>query len=133
MGSGMKSIEFAVHAIQMKPDSHIIICGGMESMSNVPYYIPSQDIRIHARPKSTGNKQIIDGMLHDGLWDCYSDQHMGNCGDICAETYKISRNEQDEHAITSFKRAQNATKCGIFKNERSKTGIQSEIWQRDCR
>eukprot|EP01084_Bolivina_argentea_P175278 303578_1 len=114
--SGMKSIELAMNSILLNKNK-IVICGGMESMSNVPYYLNSNDIRIHNKSKTMGNKKLIDGMLYDGLWDIYSDQHMGNCGDICSKQYNISRNEQDKYAILSFKRAQNASNSGIFRNE----------------
>jgi acetyl-CoA C-acetyltransferase len=84
----------------------------MESMSNAPYYLEKarQGYRM-------GNGTLIDGMIHDGLWDPYSNIHMGNCGDKCAAEYKISREAQDEWSKESFRRALAAQKEGLFDAE----------------
>ncbi|MEZ4296938.1 MAG: thiolase family protein, partial [Polyangiaceae bacterium] len=90
----------------------IVVAGGMESMSNAPYYL------MQARGGyRMGNGQIIDGMIHDGLWDPYGNFHMGNAGDKCAREYKFSRETQDEYAKESFRRAVAAQKEGHFTAE----------------
>lgn len=89
-----------------------VIAGGMESMSNIPYYLPNARTGYRL-----GNQQVIDGLINDGLWDIYNNQHMGNCGEIASNRYKISRKEQDDYAIMSYERATNAWKCGHFNDE----------------
>jgi acetyl-CoA C-acetyltransferase len=93
-------------------DADVIVAGGMESMSNVPYYMDKarQGYRM-------GNATLIDGMIHDGLWDPYANVHMGTCGDKCAAEYKISREAQDEYATGSFRKALAAQKEGLFTAE----------------
>ena len=109
--SGMKSVMFAAQAIQLG-QADIIVAGGMESMSNIPYYVPR--LRWGAK---YGHQEIVDGLQKDGLTDAYDHVAMGNCGDMTAEKYDISREEQDEYAINSYKRAAVATEQGYFKNE----------------
>lgn len=109
--SGMKSIMVAANQIQLE-EADVVVAGGMESMSNVPYYLPKH--RFGAR---LGNDKVIDGLVHDGLWDVYNDFHMGNAAEICARECNISREQQDEYAITSYKRAIKAHKEGYFDNE----------------
>lgn len=109
--SGMKSIMIAADQIRLG-DADIIIAGGMESMSNVPYYLPKE--RFGAK---YGHVQAEDGIIKDGLWDVYNDYLMGNAGDLCGRECNISREEQDEYAITSYKRAIEATEKGYFKDE----------------
>lgn len=109
--SGMKSIMIAADQIRLG-EADIIIAGGMESMSNVPYYLPKQ--RFGAK---YGHSQTEDGIVKDGLWDVYNDYLMGNAGDLCGRECNISREEQDEYAITSYKRAIEATEKGYFKDE----------------
>ncbi len=105
-GSGMKAIMLAMQSILLG-DSDIVVAGGMESMSQAPYLL------LGARSKfKMGNLPLIDSMIHDGLWDPYSNTHMGNCGDLCASENGISRKEQDEYAAESFRRAQAAQKKG---------------------
>ena len=87
----------------------VMIAGGMESMSNVPFYFP--------RNAAFGHQQALDGIIKDGLWDCYNNVHMGSCAEKTAAEYKISREVQDEHAITSYKRSAEAWAKGLFKNE----------------
>jgi acetyl-CoA C-acetyltransferase len=98
-GSGMQAIIFGVRALAMG-DADLVLVGGMESMSNVPYYL--EKARSGYR---MGDGKIVDGMIYDGLWDPYSQVHMGNCGDKCAAEYKFSREEQDDFARESFRRA----------------------------
>ena len=110
-GSGMKAIINGVQAI-LACDAEIVVAGGMESMSNVPYYL--QNARGGLR---MGNAPFIDGMIHDGLWDPYNNQHMGTCGELCAKEKGFTREMQDAFAISSFQRANAAIKAGHFKNE----------------
>ncbi|MFN7685272.1 MAG: thiolase family protein [Oligoflexia bacterium] len=110
-GSGMKAVMMATQAIRLG-DAEIVVAGGMESMTQVPYVLPSA--RAGAR---MGHAQMIDAMIHDGLWDPYKNQHMGNCGELCAREWKFSREEQDAFAVQSFKRAQEAQALGKFKAE----------------
>jgi acetyl-CoA C-acetyltransferase len=84
----------------------------MENMSQVPYIIPGARTGLRM-----GHQQIVDAMIYDGLWDPYSNQHMGNCGDLCAKERNFSREEQDRYAIQSYKRAQEAQKGGKFQFE----------------
>jgi acetyl-CoA C-acetyltransferase len=93
-------------------DSEIVVAGGMESMSNVPYYLDKARAGYRM-----GDAKIIDGMIKDGLWDVYNNVHMGNCAELCAKELKISRQEQDEFATASYKRAINAIEKGFFKDE----------------
>jgi acetyl-CoA C-acetyltransferase len=109
--SGMKAIMIAADQIRLG-EADIIIAGGMESMSNVPYYLPKQ--RFGAK---YGHTQTEDGIVKDGLWDVYNDYLMGNAGDLCGRECNISREQQDEYAITSYKRAIDATEKGYFKDE----------------
>ena len=109
--SGMKSIMFAAQAIQLD-QADIIVAGGMESMSNIPYYAP------HLRwGNKYGNVEFIDGLAKDGLTDAYDHVAMGVSGDKTAEKYEISREAQDNYAIESYKRAAQATDSGAFKEE----------------
>jgi len=109
--SGMKSVMLAVNQIQ-SGEAEVIIAGGMESMSNVPYYAPSQRFG-----SKLGHVQVMDGIIKDGLWDVYNDFHMGSAAELCARDMKISREDQDNFAISSYKRAQKAQKNGWFKDE----------------
>ena len=110
-GSGMQALIFGTQAIALG-DRDVVVAGGMESMSNVPYYMDKarQGYRM-------GNATLIDGMIHDGLWDPYANVHMGTCGDKCAAEYKISREAQDEYATGSFRKALAAQKEGLFTAE----------------
>jgi len=109
--SGMKAVVLATQAIKAG-DAEIIVAGGMENMSAVPYYAP--DMRWGARMFNT---QMVDGMVHDGLWEIFYDYHMGLTSENIAEKYGISRTEQDEFALESNNRALAAIKNGIFKEE----------------
>ncbi|MCF7803697.1 MAG: acetyl-CoA C-acetyltransferase [Candidatus Marinimicrobia bacterium] len=110
-GSGLKAVMLATQAIQVG-DADIVVAGGMESMSNVPYYLPK------ARDGyRMGNKEAVDGMIHDGLWDVYNDYHMGNAAELCARENNIPREDQDEFAKLSYERAIDAQQNGRFKDE----------------
>jgi acetyl-CoA C-acetyltransferase len=109
--SGMKSIALAAQAIKAG-DAEVIIAGGMESMSSVPYYMPKA--RWGAR---MFNAEMVDGMVHDGLWECFYNYHMGLTSENIAEKYGITRKEQDELAMLSNQRAMSATKDGTLNNE----------------
>jgi acetyl-CoA C-acetyltransferase len=110
-GSGLKSVMLADQAIKCG-DAELIVAGGQESMSNAPY------ILFKARTGyRMGNGELVDSMIHDGLWDVYNQIHMGMAGELCSTEYKISRQEQDEYAAMSYKRAQDAQANGWFKDE----------------
>ena len=109
--SGMKSIALAAQSI-MLGDSDIIVAGGMESMSNVPYY--SENMRWGNK---YGNVSLIDGLAKDGLTDVYNNYPMGNAAELCAKECNISREDQDAFAIESYKRSQAAWTDGKFANE----------------
>lgn len=109
--SGMKAIMIATNQIQLE-EADVIIAGGMESMSNVPYYLPK-----HRFGSKLGHAEIQDGILLDGLWDVYNDFHMGNAAEICARECNITREQQDEYAVTSYKRGIKAHEEGAFKEE----------------
>ncbi|MBK8848355.1 MAG: acetyl-CoA C-acyltransferase [Bacteroidetes bacterium] len=109
--SGMKAIMMAAQAIA-NGDKDIMVAGGMESMSNVPYYLDKA-----RNGYKYGHGQITDGLVKDGLWDVYKDYHMGNAAELCAAECKITREEQDAHAIESYKRSAAAYEAGKFKNE----------------
>ena len=110
-GSGLKAVISGAQAIALG-DAEVVVAGGMESMSNVPYY--DRSARTGAR---MGNVELVDGMIHDGLWDVYNQQHMGMCAEQCATTQGISRSAQDEYALESTRRAIEAWKSGAFKPE----------------
>lgn len=110
-GSGLKAVMLADQAIRGN-DAELIVAGGMESMSNAPYFL--KKARAGYR---MGHGEIYDMMIYDGLWDPYKNIHMGMAGELCAETYNISRDEQDDYAIMSYKRALEAQEKGYFDQE----------------
>lgn len=110
-GSGLKAIMLAEQAIKCG-DADIVVAGGFESMSNVPYYLDKARTGYRL-----GNGTVIDGMIHDGLWDVYNNFHMGSAAELCAKEMKISREEQDSFAEESYKRALNAIEKGFFNEE----------------
>jgi acetyl-CoA C-acetyltransferase len=109
--SGMKSISLAAQSI-MLGDAAIVIAGGMESMSNVPFY--TENMRWGNK---YGNVQLVDGLVKDGLTDVYDGKAMGNAAELCASTCGISREAQDAFAIESYRRSQAAVNAGKFENE----------------
>ncbi|HEU4929705.1 MAG TPA: acetyl-CoA C-acetyltransferase [Candidatus Krumholzibacteria bacterium] len=110
-GSGLKSVMLAAQAIKAG-DAETILAGGMENMSLAPYLLP--DARAGQR---LGHGKLIDAMINDGLWDCYSDFHMGNTAELVAKKYNISREMQDEFAVESHKKALAAAQRGDFQHE----------------
>ena len=110
-GSGLKAVALAAQAIQTG-NSEIVVAGGMESMTNAPYLLPQA-----RKGYRLGNAQIIDSMVHDGLWDVYNDYHMGNTGENVADKYHVTREEQDEYALNSHRKAVAAIKECRFKSQ----------------
>jgi len=110
-GSGLQAVIFGAKSIALG-DAQIVVAGGMESMSNVPYYLPQARTGYRM-----GHGKIVDGMIHDGLWDPYGDFHMGQAGETCAKEYAFTREMQDDYAKESFRRALSAQKEGQFKAE----------------
>lgn len=110
-GSGLMAVIQAAQSIKAG-DAEIAVAGGMESMSNAPYYLPKARTGYRM-----GNGEVVDGMIHDGLWDPYGDHHMGIAGELCASEKKIDRERQDAWAITSYERAQASIEEGHFKAE----------------
>jgi acetyl-CoA C-acetyltransferase len=109
--SGSKAIMFAAQAILLG-HNEVIVAGGMESMSNVPYYLDKA--RFGAK---LGHGQMIDGLIRDGLWDVYNDYHMGSAAENTAKEMNISREMQDEYAIQSYRRSAEATQAGLLQDE----------------
>jgi acetyl-CoA C-acetyltransferase len=110
-GSGMKTIMLGSQSI-ITGDNNIVVAGGMESMSNAPYVLPKA-----RNGYKMGNGTLVDSMINDGLWDPYNDMHMGNCGEICAREVNITRAEQDDFAIRSYKLANEAVDKGYYKED----------------
>ncbi|MFH1263697.1 MAG: thiolase family protein [Pseudomonadota bacterium] len=110
-GSGLKAVMLGAQAIATG-DADIVVAGGMESMTNVPYSLPKgrEGLRM-------GHGEIVDLMIKDGLWDVYNNYHMGTAGELCAKELKISREAQDAFAKESYERAQRAVQEGYFKEE----------------
>jgi acetyl-CoA C-acetyltransferase len=110
-GSGLETVMLAAQAIKAG-DATVVVAGGMESMSLAPYYLPQARTGYRM-----GHGQVIDGMVHDGLWDPYNDFHMGKAGELCASEKKIDRERQDAWAATSYRRAQASVREGLFNEE----------------
>ncbi len=110
-GSGLKAVMLGDQAIRLG-DAGLVVAGGMESMSRAPYLLTRarEGYRL-------GHGELIDAMIHDGLWDVYNQKHMGTCGDACASTFRIGRQEQDDFAVRSFTRARQAIAEGLFRDE----------------
>ncbi len=110
-GSGLKAVMLASQAIATG-DSSIVVAGGMESMSNTPYALPRlrEGLRM-------GNAEVLDLLIHDGLWCAFEHCHMGVSGEVVADEYHVSRDEQDRHAVESHRRAAHATDAGWFRDE----------------
>ena len=110
-GSGLRAVALASQAVQLG-DSNVVVAGGMESMSNIPYAVPG------ARDGyRMGNQQVVDLMIQDGLWCPFENWHMGNTGEVVAERYQISREEQDNFAFNSHRKAAEAHAAGRFADE----------------
>lgn len=110
-GSGLKAVMMAAQAIRAG-DAEVVVAGGMENMSQAPYYLTG------ARDGyRMGHQQVVDGMIKDGLWDVYNDFHMGNAGEICAKDRNISRADQDAFAKRSYEAALGAQQSGAFTAE----------------
>ena len=110
-GSGLKAVMLAAQAIKAG-DAQCLVAGGMESMSNAPHYVYGMRTGIKA-----GNQQLVDGMIHDGLWDSFSNQHMGSLAEYTAKKAGISRAEQDQFALDSHRKAVAAMDACHFKDE----------------
>lgn len=123
--SGMKAVMQASLSIQAGY-RNVVLAGGMESMSNIPYYLPGARTGYRL-----GNNTVVDGLVHDGLWDVYNNQHMGLCGEICADRYKFSRSDQDEYALMSYDRAAKAWAAGHFNEEVVPIGVPTRKGQPD--
>ena len=110
-GSGLKTVMLAAQAIQVG-DADVVVAGGMESMSQAPYYL--EKARFGYR---LGNATLHDHMLHDGLWDIVNDFHMGMSNELCSEKYNVSREDQDRYAAESYRRVLLAIEAGRFQDE----------------
>ena len=110
-GSGLKAVMLAAQAIKCG-DASVVVAGGTENMSRAPYLLDKARTGYRM-----GDGQLIDAMIRDGLWDIYNNVHMGTCGDTCAKKTDISRQQQDDFAVASFKRAQAAMQAGAFNDE----------------
>ncbi|HBH24299.1 MAG TPA: acetyl-CoA C-acetyltransferase [Cytophagales bacterium] len=109
--SGMKSVMLGAQSIMLGIND-VVVAGGMESMSNIPYYVPKARFGY-----KYGHGEIVDGLMKDGLWEVYHGFPMGNCADNTAKEMGISREEQDEYALNSYKRSAESTEKGYFKEE----------------
>jgi acetyl-CoA C-acetyltransferase len=109
--SGLKAVMYAAQNIALQ-DAQVVVAGGMESMSNTPYYNPTQ-----RWGNKYGNVTLVDGLAKDGLTDVYNNYAMGNAAELCATEMKFSREEQDAFAVQSYQRSQNAVAQGKFVNE----------------
>jgi acetyl-CoA C-acetyltransferase len=109
--SGMKAISMAAQSI-LAGDNDVVVAGGMENMSAVPHYLPNS-----RNGQKLGNITMLDGLVNDGLTDVYNNYHMGNAAELCAKECNITREDQDEFAIESYKRSAKAWENGWFNNE----------------
>ena len=119
--SGMKAIMLGAQSI-MNGDNDVVIAGGMESMSNTPYYLDKARTGLRL-----GHGQITDGIIKDGLWDPYNNYHMGEAGELCSTEYRITREEQDEYAKESYSRTIKAYEQGYFNNELVPVEIEGKV------
>lgn len=110
-GSGLKAVAIAYQSIRAG-DAKTVVAGGMESMSNAPYLLPKARTGYRM-----GHGELVDGMIHDGLWDPYNNFHMGQAGELCARERRIDRERQDAYAATSYRRALHAIESGAFVEE----------------
>jgi acetyl-CoA C-acetyltransferase len=131
-GSGLKAVALAAQAVQTG-NSSVVVAGGMESMTNAPYLLPQA-----RKGYRLGNAQVVDSMVHDGLWDIYNNYHMGITGENVAEKYGITRVEQDEFALNSHRKALAAIRECRFKSQivpveipAKKKGEAPELFEKD--
>lgn len=124
--SGLKSVMIAAQQVQLGL-ADVLVAGGMESMTNAPYYLPKA--RFGAR---MGDATMVDGMVKDGLWDPYREFHMGMCAEECAKTHGISRAEQDAHALESYRRSGAATADGLFAPEMAPVTVRTRKGEQTC-
>ena len=110
-GSALKTVMLAAQAIQLG-DADVVVAGGMENMSMAPYYLNKGRFGYRM-----GHGQLVDSMIHDGLWDIVNDFHMGISNELCSEKYNVTREDQDRYAAQSYKRAMEAINSGRFKDE----------------
>ena len=110
-GSGLKAVGLAAQAVQLE-EAQLVIAGGMESMSNAPYLLPAARDGMRL-----GHGKVVDAMIHDGLWEAFEDFHMGNTGELVAERHRITRQQQDEFALNSHRKAVAAAREGRFRSE----------------
>ena len=110
-GSGLKAVMLATQAI-VSGDAEVVVAGGMESMSNAPYLLTKARTGYHM-----GHGELVDSMIRDGLWDVYNQFHMGEAAEVCADTLGISREDQDQFAVLSYRRALEALQRGEFRRE----------------
>lgn len=119
--SGMKAIMLGAQSILLG-DNDIVVAGGMESMSNVPYYLDKA-----RKGYRLGHGQVYDGIIRDGLWDPYKDFHMGNAAELCATKYHLSREDQDAFAAESYRRVAHAYEKGFFQKEITPVTIEGKV------
>jgi acetyl-CoA C-acetyltransferase len=110
-GSGLKAVMLAAQAIRAG-DADVIVAGGMESMSNAPYFLPK--VRVGYR---LGNGELVDGVVHDGLWDSFKNFHMGSAAELIARKFNVTREDQDRFSVESHQKAVKAQAEGAFKDE----------------
>lgn len=116
-GSGLQAVILGRRAL-LTGDAEVVVCGGMESMSQTPHYLKGS-----RSGTKMGNSELIDGMIHDGLWDPYNNFHMGKAGEMCAAKFELSREAQDAFATESYSRAVKAQKDGAFSAELTSVSI----------
>ncbi len=119
-GSGMRAVMDGANSIRTG-EYAVVVAGGMESMSGSPYLLPKgrQGLRM-------GHAQLVDSMIHDGLWDPYKNTHMGNCAELCAGKYGFTREAQDAYALESYQRARRANEAGDFKAEMAAVTVEGK-------
>jgi acetyl-CoA C-acetyltransferase len=110
-GSGLKAVMMAAQSVKLG-DADVVVAGGMESMTNAPYILPKA-----REGYRMGNGVLVDAMIQDGLWCAFENYHMGNTGEVVAERYNVTREEQDEYSYNSHRKAAAAIKAGKFKDE----------------
>ncbi|MDR7416580.1 MAG: acetyl-CoA C-acetyltransferase [Armatimonadota bacterium] len=110
-GSGLKAVMLAAQAVRVG-DAEVVVAGGMENMSQAPYLLPRARTGYRL-----GHGELLDSMIHDGLWDAYRNCHMGSCAELLAAEYRITREEQDRYAVRSYRLALEALDRGLFRSQ----------------